>query len=259
MADPVSESSLRSAAALVRAARRGVAFTGAGASAESGHRTYRGEDGLWKEYDPVKVASIANFLRDPAAYWEVARVRWQSYVTAVPNPGHLALAALEAAGHLAAVVTQNVDGLHRAAGSRRVIELHGNGTSVRCLDCGAIEARADVQARLATELPPRCLRCRGSHLKPQAVFFGEPLPPAAIEEAYALARGCDLMLVVGSSLAVYPAAYIPRQAQREGAPLVIVNAEPTPLDGVADAVIHGRAGEILPRLLAAMGEAPAPA
>lgn len=250
---------LRAAAALVRAARRGVAFTGAGASAESGHRTYRGEGGLWKEYDPVKVASIGNFVQDPASYWEVARVRWQSYVTARPNPGHTALAELEDAGHLAAVVTQNVDGLHRMAGSSRVIELHGNGTTVRCLDCGATEPRAGVQARLDAEMPPRCPRCGGRHLKPAAVFFGEPLPAAAVESAYELARACDLMLVVGSSLAVYPAAYVPRQARRAGAPLVIVNAEPTPLDGDADVVIHGRSGEVLPQILQHLREAPTPA
>lgn len=247
---------IREAGRLIAAARRGVAFTGAGASAESGHRTYRGEDGLWKEYDPVKVASIDHFLANPAAYWEVAKVRWQSYVTARPNPGHAALAAMEEAGHLAAVVTQNVDGLHAAAGNRRVVELHGNGTTVRCLDCGATEPRADVQARLETEMPPRCRVCGGSHLKPAAVFFGEPLPAAAIDAAYELARGCDLMLVVGSSLVVFPAAFIPREAQRSGAPLVIVNAEPTPLDGGADVVIHGRSGEVLPLLLEA-AQAPA--
>lgn len=252
----VDAGAVREAGRLVAAARRGVAFTGAGVSAESGHRTYRGEDGLWKEYDPVKVASIDHFIQDPGAYWEVAKVRWQSYITARPNPGHTALAAMEEAGHLAAVVTQNVDGLHVAAGSRRVIELHGNGTTVRCIDCGAAEPRADVQARLEDEMPPRCRRCGGSHLKPAAVFFGEPLPPDAIEQAYELSRACDLMLVVGSSLVVFPAAYIPRQAAGSGAPLVIVNVEPTPLDGQAEVVIHGRSGEVLPLILEA-AQAPA--
>lgn len=253
MSPSVDPGAVREAGRLVAAAARGVAFTGAGVSAESGHRTYRGEDGLWKEYDPVKVASIDAFLLDPAAYWEVAKVRWQSYVTARPNPGHLALAAMEEAGHLAAVVTQNVDGLHTAAGSRQVIELHGNGTSVRCLDCGAAEPRADVQARLDGEMPPRCRRCGGAHIKPAAVFFGEPLPAAGIEAAYELARSCDLMLVVGSSLVVFPAAYIPRQAVHQGAPLVIVNAEPTPLDAQAAVVIRGRSGEVLPMVLEAAG------
>jgi NAD-dependent deacetylase len=252
----IDPGAIREAGRLIAAARRGVAFTGAGVSAESGHRTYRGEDGLWKEYDPVKVASIDNFLADPSAYWQVAKVRWQSYVTARPNPGHAALAAMEEARHLVAVITQNVDGLHAAAGTRRLIELHGNGTTARCLDCGGAEPRAEVQARLAEEMPPRCCRCGGIHLKPAAVFFGEALPPGAIETAYELARASDLMLVVGSSLAVFPAAYIPRQALHSGAPLVIVNAEPTPLDAEADVVIYGRSGEILPLILDA-AQAPA--
>lgn len=240
---------LERAAALLARSRRGVVFTGAGVSAESGHRTYRGENGLWKEYDPVKVATIENFLLDPAAYWEVARVRWQSYVTARPNPGHYAIAAMEEAGHVRAVVTQNVDGLHAAAGTRNLIELHGNGTTVVCMDCGATEARADVQARLDAEMPPRCRLCGGIHVKPAAVFFGEPLPAAAINTAFDLARQADLMLVVGSSLVVYPAAGVPVEAVRHGAPLVIVNDEPTPLDDEASVVVRGRSGEVLPRLL----------
>ena len=240
---------LEAAARFLARARRGVVFTGAGVSAESGHRTYRGENGLWKEYDPIKVASIDHFRRDPSQYWEVAKVRWQSYVTARPNPGHYAIAAMEEAGYVSAVVTQNVDGLHAAAGSRHVIELHGNGTSVACLDCGAIEPRADVQARLEVEMPPRCRLCGGTFLKPTAVFFGEPLPGPALEEAVELARQSDLMLVVGSSLAVFPAASVPRRAVRDGAPLVIVNEEATPLDSDAAAVLRGKSGEILPRLL----------
>ncbi len=244
-----TEAALEAAAALLRGARRGVIFTGAGASAESGHRTYRGAGGLWKQYDPVKVASIDNFIRDPAAYWAVARERWRSYVTARPNPGHYAIAAMEEAGHVAAVVTQNVDGLHAAAGSRRVIELHGNGTAVRCVDCGITEPRADVQARLDAEMPPRCRLCGGGHLKPDAVFFGEPLPAGVLDEAFELARACDLMLVVGTSLVVYPAAGIPLEAVRSGAPMVIVNDEPTPFDRMAEVLLRGRAGTLLPALL----------
>jgi NAD-dependent deacetylase len=165
-----------------------------------------------------------------------------------PNPGHVALAAMEEAGHLAGVVTQNTDGLHRDAGTRRLIELHGNGRSVRCLDCGATEARPDVQARLDRELPPRCLVCGGDHLKPEVVFFGEALPSAAMMEAFRLARECDLMLVVGSSLQVYPAADVPEVAAEHDAPLVIVNDEPTPMDVAATLVIRGRSGEVLPEI-----------
>jgi NAD-dependent deacetylase len=246
---PSPDDPLRRAADLLAAARRGVAFTGAGISAESGIRTYRGRDGLWKEHDPYRVASIGHFRRDPSVYWSVAAERWPTFSGARPNAGHLALAALEEAGHLAGVVTQNTDGLHGDAGTRRLVELHGNGRTVRCLDCGATEPRADVQARLRRELPPRCLTCRGTQLKPEVVFFGEPLPSGAMMEAFRLARECDLMLVVGSSLQVYPAADVPQVALERGQPLLIVNDEPTPLDVAATAVVHGPAGEILPRLL----------
>jgi NAD-dependent deacetylase len=239
---------LAEAARLVGAARRGVAFTGAGVSAESGIRTFRGQDGLWKQYDPVRTSTLSYFLDDPAYYWRVSRERWHTYREARPNPGHFALAELEADGRLAGVVTQNTDGLHREAGSRRLVELHGNGRTVRCLDCGATEPRVEVQARLAAELPPRCRTCGGVHIKPAVVFFGEPLPPGAIGEAVQMATDCDLMLVVGSSLAVRPAADIPLFAVRRGAPLLILNDEPTPLDELAAVVLRGRSGEILPEL-----------
>jgi NAD-dependent deacetylase len=245
---PTSSDELTRAAELVAAARRGVAFTGAGVSAESGIRTFRGQDGLWRQYDPYRVASIEGFRRDPAVYWGVAREGWRMFGQARPNPGHLALAALEEAGHLAGVVTQNTDGLHRDAGTRKLIELHGNGRMVRCLDCGGTEPRADVQARLDQELPPHCRVCGGMHVKPDVVFFGEALPSSAMMEAFRMARECDLMLVVGSSLQVYPAADVPEVAADRGVSLVIVNDEPTPLDVAATVVVRGRSGEALPEI-----------
>jgi len=244
---------LEQAAGLVARARKGVAFTGAGVSAESGIRTFRGEEGLWRQYDPFKVSSIDYFLQDPTAYWSVSKERYDAYRQARPNAGHVALAAMEEAGALVAVVTQNTDGLHTVAGTANVIELHGSGRTVACLDCGAREPREDVQARLEEEMPPRCRTCGGIHIKPTVVFFGEAMPATAVEKAFAAARDSDLMLVVGSSLVVYPAAGVPVAAAEAGAPLVIVNAEPTPLDAMADAVIRGRSGEILPRLLELSG------
>ena len=241
---------LERAAELIRAARRGVAFTGAGISQESGIPTFRGADGLWKKYDPMKVASIDYFMQDPAAYWRVARERGAVALAARPNPGHYALAALEDSGHLVAVVTQNTDGLHQESGSANVIELHGSGRGVVCLDCGTREPRAEVQARLATEMPPVCQMCGGRFLKPTVVLFGEALPQAEVEEARTFARRADLMLVIGSSLVVYPAAQIPVDAMRAGAPLVIVNDEPTPMDDYAASVVRGKSGEVLPELLA---------
>jgi NAD-dependent deacetylase len=240
--------SIARAAELMARARRGVALTGAGISAESGIPTFRGEGGLWRKYDPVKVATLETFLDDPEPYWRVARERGPEVLAAKPNAGHRALAELETAGRISAVVTQNTDGLHQDAGSRRVIELHGSGRTVRCLDCGVVESRRDVQARLAVEMPPRCAVCGGAVMKPTVVFFGEATPPEAVAQAFELARSADLMLVVGSSLVVFPAAEIPLTAARAGVPIVLVNAEPTPYDDVAEVVIHGRSGEVLPEL-----------
>jgi NAD-dependent deacetylase len=240
--------SVERAAELLASAKRGVALTGAGVSAESGIPTFRGEGGLWTKYDAVKVATIAAFMEDPKTYWTVARDRGPAVLAAQPNPGHYALARLEQAGHLAAVVTQNTDGLHQDAGSRRVIELHGSGRSVKCLDCGTIESRRDVQERLAWQMPPRCRICGGTFLKPTVILFGEAMPGAAVEEANGLARNADVMLAVGTSLVVYPAAEIPILAVKAGARLIVVNVEPTPFDKLAEVVIHGRSGEVLPDL-----------
>jgi NAD-dependent deacetylase len=241
------------AAELIGGARRGLALTGAGVSAESGIPTFRGEGGLWTRYDPVKVASIEYFMADPSAYWSVSKDRGRVALDAHPNPGHHALAALEASGRLVAVVTQNTDGLHQDSGSRTVIEVHGSSRTVQCLDCGNREQRSEVQARLDVEMPPRCRICGGTFLKPTVVLFGERLPQAAIQQAFALARQADVMLVVGSSLVVYPAADIPLVAVRSGAQLIVINAEPTPFDELAAVVIRGKSGEVLPEILELIG------
>lgn len=240
---------LKRAADLLRGARHGLALTGAGVSAESGIPTFRGQGGLWTRYDPVKVASIETFLADPGEYWRVAKERGRVALAAKPNPGHAAIAALEAGGHLVAVVTQNTDGLHRDAGSKRVIELHGSGRTVECLTCGRTEPRAEVQARLDVEMPPRCKHCGGAVLKPTVVLFGEPMPAAATQEAFELAEQSDVILVVGTSLVVYPAADVPLLALRSGARMIVINAEPTPFDRLAEVVIHGRSGEVLPEVV----------
>jgi NAD-dependent deacetylase len=233
----------------LRSARHGLAVTGAGVSAESGIPTFRGEGGLWTRYDPVKVSSIETFVADPTSYWLASKERASAVLAARPNPGHVALAQIEAGGHLVAVVTQNTDGLHQAAGSRRVIELHGSGRTVECMTCGRREPRAEVQARLDVEMPPRCRSCGSMFLKPTVVLFGEPMPAAAVAEAYSLAGQTDVVMVVGSSLVVYPAADVPLAALRAGARMIVINAEPTPFDRFASVVIHGRSGEVLPRIV----------
>ena len=242
------------AAELLGFARHALAVTGAGVSAESGIPTFRGEGGLWTKYDPVKVSSIDSFLADPASYWQVSRERGRVALAATPNAGHLALAELEAKGRLVAIVTQNTDGLHQSAGSKRVIELHGSGRMVECLVCGRREPRVDVQARLDVEMPPRCQGCGSTLLKPTVVLFGEAMPAAAVQEAFDLASQSDVVLVVGSSLVVYPAADVPLVALRAGARMIVVNAEPTPFDRFASVVIHGRSGEVLPMIAQLVAE-----
>jgi NAD-dependent deacetylase len=245
---------LRRAEKLLAGARRAVAFTGAGISAESGIPTYRdSDDSLWRQYDPDKFANIDYFVRDPSLYWRFFQdVRYRIISTARPNPGHHALAALERAGRLGAVITQNIDGLHQAAGSREVIELHGNTRTIGCLRCGRTFTMEQVYAQLAVELPPPCRAC-GGMLKPQVVFFGEMLPESAFERALEEARRCDLLIAVGSSLQVHPAALLPRYAREHGARLIIVNKTPTPSDAEADAVLREPAGRVLPALARAAG------
>ena len=240
------------AAEILGSARSAFALTGAGVSAESGIPTFRGEGGLWTRYDPIKVSSIDTFLADPAAYWTVSKERGRVALAARPNPGHYALAAMEEAGRLIAVVTQNTDGLHQDSGSRRVIELHGSGRTVQCLDCGRREPRSELQKRLDVEMPPLCQSCSSALMKPTVVLFGEPMPREAIDGAFELARGADAILVAGSSLVVYPAADVPLVAVRSGARMIVVNAEPTPFDDLAEVVIRGRSGEILPGIASLM-------
>jgi len=226
-----------------------LVFTGAGVSAESGVPTYRGAGGVWTEYDPAKYADISYFRQDPTYYWSFFRdVRYPALAKSRPNPAHLAIAALERSGKLSAVITQNIDGLHQAAGSTRVIELHGNSRVIYCLGC---DARLDFTAAyelLDASLPPKCPSCSGV-LRPQVVFFGEALPPGVMEESAELAAACDLFLVVGSTLAVQPACSLPLVAQRNGARIIIVNVGPTVMDEIADVRIDDRAGEVLPRIV----------
>lgn len=248
------DAALARARELIAQASRIVAFTGAGISAESGIPTYRdAPTSLWSKYDPDKFANINYFLRDSSLYWRFFQdVRYQAISSAKPNPGHAALAAMERAGKLAAVITQNIDGLHQAAGSRCVIELHGNTRSIRCLGCGEGYTMEAVYEQLKTQLPPPCRSC-GGMLKPEVVFFGEALPQKALMAAADAIHACDLLIAVGSSLLVYPAAALPEQAKAHGAKLIIVNMTPTPFDHLADGLLHEPAGTVLPVLAEVAG------
>ena len=233
---------------IVMDSKRIVAFTGAGFSAESGISTFRGAGGLWSKYDPSIYAEVNRFREDPSYYWRFFRdERYPVIKRAKPNEGHFALAELEKRGKIYRVITQNIDGLHQLAGSSDVIELHGNTRKIFCLSCEREYSMNEAYCLLKEELPPRC-SC-GGVLKPGTVLFGEPLPKVALDMAMLATRNCDMFLVLGSSLVVYPAASLPRIAKKSGAILVIVNIDPTPLDDMADLVINGGTSKLLSRLI----------
>jgi NAD-dependent deacetylase len=238
----------------IDASSRVVALTGAGISTESGIPDFRGPQGVWtKDPKAEKLSNIHEYMADP----EVRRQAWQGRLrhpawTATPGPGHLALVDLERRGKLHALVTQNIDGLHQRAGSSPdlVIEVHGTIHDVVCMDCGWRGPMGPVLDRLRTgDEDPPCTEC-GGILKSATISFGQALVPRVIERAMVAAETADLLLAIGSSLQVYPIAAAVPAARAAGARVVIVNAEPTPFDEVADGVLRGRIGEILPALIA---------
>lgn len=244
---------------LLRASRFPLAFTGAGMSAESGVPTFRGaRDGLWQAFDPQTLATAAAYRADPELVWGWYVWRMGLVRQARPHAGHRALAALQARLPALRVVTQNVDDLHERAGSADVLHLHGSLFAHRCFACGAphpdIELPADaVSDPRQRRAPPRCTRC-GGPLRPGVVWFGEALPEAVWNAAVKAAERADLVLVVGTSGGVEPAASLVGHARRCGACVVGINPEPTALDAAMDACWRAPAGEALPRLVAAAGQ-----
>ncbi|MBW1712636.1 MAG: NAD-dependent deacylase [Deltaproteobacteria bacterium] len=230
---------------MVVQARQVVALTGAGISVPSGIPAFRGSQGLWEKYDPGEYAHIDAFLADPGRVWGMLLELSSLIDRAEPNPAHLALAELEKLGRLRAIITQNVDNLHQAAGVKDVIEFHGNGSSLVCLDCGS---RQPSRGADLSQLPPRC-SC-GGLLKPEVIFFGEPIPEKAFSRAVAKVQEADLMLVIGTSALVVPASLMPGLAVRCGATVIEINQEPTGLTGnVAALTLLGGAELILPALV----------
>jgi NAD-dependent SIR2 family protein deacetylase len=265
-----------------------VVLTGAGISTESGIPDYRGAGKEERVPMPIRYQEFVRSREARSRYWARSAVGWPRMSSARPNPGHLALARLERAGLVRGVITQNVDGLHQAAGSRRVVELHGTLSRVLCLECGAPEARSEVQDRLRGLNPGRlrpdrdaelrpdgdadlrpdgdadlggvdlgafCLpgcRCCGGVLKPDVVFFGENVPRPTVERAWRLFGECEVLLVAGSSLTVYSGYRFVRRAAEEGKPMAIVNVGDTRGDPLADVRVDGRTGEVLPRLAEAL-------
>ncbi|MBN9493713.1 NAD-dependent deacylase [bacterium] len=246
------DAGLTEAAALLRHARHAVALTGAGLSAESGIPTYRGSGGIWTRFGEPTIDGWDLFCADPAGWWRAALEHnavgsefAAAIDSAVPNSGHLALAELERMGHLAHVITQNIDNLHEDAGSRAVTEIHGNRRRVRCMNCGT---RDRLEMISLDHLPPTCPEC-GGVLKNDTVMFGEPIPDDALRTCYRQAAAADLFLVIGTSAVVYPAASFPIMVRERGMPLIEINPEPTELSHIASVIVRAPAGVALPALV----------
>lgn len=226
-----------------------MAFTGAGISTESGVSDYRSQGGLWQKYQPVTYQEFIESEDRRIEYWRRKKETYASMRDAQPNAGHKTLAALEERGILKGIITQNIDGLHQKAGSRSVLEIHGTNMETICLDCGVTEPFDLAYKRLIEGDPaPACLAC-GGLLKPNTISFGQSLNPDILGQCIRWAKTCDLMICIGSTLVVEPAASLPVTAKNYGAALVIINREPTPLDAMADLAVHTGIGEFLPHAL----------
>lgn len=249
--DPRPDDALQTAARAVARSARLAVFTGAGVSKESGIPTFREpETGLWARYDPMQLATPEAYRKDPAFVWSWYEHRFGVLAGAEPNPGHHAIAELEQVLPRVVVITQNIDGLHQRAGSTHVIELHGTMHSFRCIEGHHRGFGWDVVTG-QEDKPPRCPEC-GDYLRPEVVWFGEGLPPDALNGAQQLSAACDVMLVVGTSGVVYPAAAVPLIAREAGATVIDVNPQREGLSQVADVFLQGPGGVVLPELVSAV-------
>lgn len=237
------------AADILSRARTTIALTGAGISVESGIPPFRGKGGMWEKFDPFEYAHIDSYRKHPEKVWRVFLMELvRTLNRAEPNSAHAGLARLEALGRLEAVITQNVDGLHQAAGNTQVIEFHGTFARHRCMSC---DNHAETRQLDLSTLPPRC-DC-GGMFRPECVFFGEQIPPESLARSRRLSAQCDAMLVVGTSAYVQPAAMLPDIAKDSGAKIIEINPEPTPYTRhITDIFLKGAAGRILPELVSAL-------
>jgi NAD-dependent deacetylase len=231
-----------------------VVLTGAGVSTESGIPDFRSASGIWAEFDPGEYATLGAFERDPEKVWRFYAPRFAMLTEAEPNPAHVALAELGRRGLVRAIVTQNIDLLHERAGSRDVVEVHGSIRTSSCPACGAVHRLDEVVPLIEAHGAPPCDDC-GAILKPDVVFFDEILPEGAMERATELAEQAGLLLVVGSSLEVYPVADLPYSTLAAGGKVAVVNRTPTWVDGRAELVLRGRAGEALAAAVEELGGA----
>jgi NAD-dependent deacetylase len=240
---------IKKAAEILVHSRNVVALTGAGISVESGIPPFRGKGGVWEKFDPMEYAHIHAFLHDPEKVWREFLVLLKETLDhAAPNDAHKGLAHLESMGILVTVITQNIDGLHQAAGNTDVIEFHGTFASYRCMNCDSRCPDSDIEI---AHIPPRC-RCGGIY-RPECVFFGEMIPPQLLWRSEQAASDCDVMLVIGTSGVVQPAAMMPVIAKESGATIIEINAESTPLtDTISHIFLEGSAAKIIPRILEEM-------
>ncbi|NVM24648.1 MAG: NAD-dependent protein deacylase [Desulfobacterales bacterium] len=243
------DSLIAKGAELIQEAEKILVFSGAGLSTESGIPDFRSPGGVWSKYDPSDFY-FDKFISDEKArvkYWQMSTEFYQTMKDAVPNRAHMAIKALEDTGKLIAVVTQNIDRLHHKAGNSpdKIIEIHGTAFSVSCLSCGKSYDRDDIQERIGSGVKvPSCDDCSGI-LKPDTISFGQAMPQDKMAQAMTHARECDLCIVLGSSLVVYPAASVPVNAVESGAKLMIINSDETPLDSTAELVVHESVSQAL--------------
>ncbi|HEC76713.1 MAG TPA: NAD-dependent deacylase [Thermoplasmatales archaeon] len=221
-----------------------IVLTGAGISTESGIPDFRSKDGIWNRYDINEYGYIQNFLENPEKIWKMLKDMILNMEKAEPNKAHYALAEMEKSGYIKAIITQNIDNLHKKAGSKNIIEFHGNFTKMKCMRC---EREYEYNQIKLNDLPPKC-ECNGI-IKPDIVFFGEEIPRDAFLKSFQLANKCDLFMIIGTSCEVYPASELPLIAKRRGAKIIEINQENTALTSVADYVLRGKAGIIMEQLL----------
>ncbi len=237
----------------IKEGSKNIIFTGAGISTESGISDYRSKGGIWEQFKPVYYEEFLSSKEARIEHWRQKMELYDDLIRAKPNPAHLGIVALEQMGLLEAVITQNIDGLHQAAGlpDEKVIELHGNSTRVKCISCGKITPLEDAHRRIAAgESAPEC-DC-GGYLKTDTISFGQAMPVAEMEKATELSRNCDFFLVVGSTLIVHPAASLPALAKQKGAFTAIINLSETPYDAMFDVLIRGKAGAVMEKVVAAL-------
>jgi len=234
-------------AKLLYKSKKAVVLTGSGISTGSGIQTFRGKDGLWKKYDPDKF-TIDYFKQNPKDFWITARELFIPLLDAKPSVSHTVLAELESMGIIKAVITQNIDGLHQKAGSKNVLELHGNGRKLKCILCGEEYDLESYLDKINNDDIPRCKKCN-SYLKPDAILFGEMLPRNTYLKAIYYSYTSDVMLVIGTSLMVEPAGSLPFQAKEKGAKIVSINIEKTPIDEISEYSLIGKSDHILEKLL----------